>query len=78
MRGLLAAGVAAAAIALGAADEQFNIANSVGSAAGIHIWFEVNGRNEHATGSAYKTLVDPVTGALDVFVQARLAAFAAR
>jgi starch-binding outer membrane protein, SusD/RagB family len=68
---------AAAAIALGAADEQFNLANSVGSAAGINIWFEVNGRNEHRTGNTYRTLVDPVTGQLDVFVQARLAAFAA-
>lgn len=68
---------ATAALALGAADEQFNIANSVGSAAGINIWFEVTGRNEHARGATYLNLIDPVTGALDVRVQARLAAFTA-
>lgn len=68
---------ATAAIALGAADASYTIANSVGSAAGINIWFEVNGRNEHRTGTVYRTLVDPVTGALDVRVQALLAQFAA-
>lgn len=68
---------AAAAVALGAGNTEFNIANSVGAAAGINIWFEVNGRNEHGTGTVYRTLIDPVTGALDVRVQARLAAFTA-
>lgn len=68
---------AAAALALGASNAEFNIANSVGSAAGINIWFEVTGRNEHARGAVYRNLIDPVTGALDIFVQARLAAFTA-
>jgi hypothetical protein len=68
---------AAAAILLGSPDEAFTLANSVGSAAGINIWFEVNGRNEHRTGIYYRNLVDPVTGALDVRMQALLAQFAA-
>ena len=65
-----------AALALGPADQSFTIANSVGMAAGINIWFEVNGRNEHRTGTAYRTLVDPVTGALDIRMQALLTQFA--
>lgn len=68
---------ATAAIALGAADQSYTLANSVGSAAGINIWFEVNGRNESRTGTVYRTLVDPVTGALDIRVQALLTQFAA-
>lgn len=68
---------AAAAIALGAGNTEYSIANSVGAAGPNQIWFEVNGRNEHGTGSVYRTLIDPVTGALDVRVQARLAAFTA-
>ena len=65
-----------AALALGPADQSFTIANSIGMAAGINIWFEVNGRNEHRTGTAYRTLVDPVTGALDIRMQALLTQFA--
>jgi hypothetical protein len=68
---------ASAAIALGTADGAFTLSNSVGTAAGINIWFEVNGRNEHRTGTVYRTLIDPVTGALDIRVQALLAQFAA-
>ena len=68
---------ATAAIALGAADERYTIGNSLGSTAGINIWFEVNGRNESRTGIAYRTLVDPVTGVLDVRAQTLLTAFTA-
>ncbi len=68
---------ATAAIALGSADASYTLANSVGAAAGINIWFEVNGRNEHRTGTVYRTLLDPVTGALDVRVQALLTQFGA-
>ena len=68
---------ATAAIALGAVDQSYTIANSVGSAAGISIWFEVTGRNEQRKGTVYQTLLDPVTGALDIRVQALLAAFTA-
>ena len=58
-------------------DQSYTIANSVGAAAGINIWFEVTGRNEQRTGTVYRTLLDPVTGALDIRVQALLTAFAA-
>jgi hypothetical protein len=68
---------AAAAIALGTADASYTFATSIGSSAGINIWFEVNGRNEHKTGDVYRNLIDPVTGAKDVRVQALLAQFTA-
>jgi starch-binding outer membrane protein, SusD/RagB family len=66
-----------AAIALGTADQAFTLVSNLEATAGINIWFEVNGRNENSTGTVYRTLVDPVTGALDVRVQALLAQFAA-
>lgn len=66
---------ATAAIALGGPDQAFTLANSVGAAAGINIWNEVNGRNEHRTGSYYRALIDPVTGVLDVRMQALLTQF---
>lgn len=68
---------AAAAIALGSADQVYAITNSVGTEAGINIWFEVNGRKESSPALSYKNLVDPVTGAADTRVAALLAAFAA-
>jgi len=75
---------AAAAIALGTADQSYTLANSVGSAAGINVWFEVNGRNEHRISLKYCPtvaaptvggLIDPVTGALDIRAAALCAAF---
>lgn len=68
---------AAAAIALGSADQAFTLVNNREATAGINIWFEVNGRNEHRTGTVYRTLVDPVTGALDLRVQTLLSQFSA-
>jgi hypothetical protein len=70
---------AAAAMALAGvtADQRFNMVNNLEATAGINIWFEVNGRNEHRTGTQYRTLNDPVTGALDPTVQALLAQFTA-
>jgi hypothetical protein len=66
-----------AAIAIASsADQAFTISNAVGTAAGINIWFEVNGRNEHRTGQVYRALIDPVTGALDIRTQALLTQFA--
>jgi starch-binding outer membrane protein, SusD/RagB family len=41
----------------------------------IHVFFEVNGRNEHRTGIDYRTLNDPVTGALDARAQTVLSQF---
>lgn len=64
-----------AAIALGSADQAYTIVNNREATAGINIWFEVNARNEHRTGSVYRTLLDPVTGALDVRVQTLLSQF---
>lgn len=66
---------ASAAIALGSADQAYTIINNREATAGINLWFEVNGRNEHRTGTVYRTLVDPVTGALDVRVQTLLSQF---
>lgn len=68
---------AAAAIALGAADQKFTLVNNLEATAGINIWFEVNGRNEHRVGTVYSNLIDPVTGAKDVTTQALLAQFKA-
>ena len=66
---------ATTAIGIGSADQTFDMVNNLEATAGTNIWFEVNGRNEHRTGTAYRTLVDPITNALDSRVQARLAAF---
>lgn len=68
---------AAAAIALGSPDQKFTLFNNLEATAGINIWFEVNGRNEHRVGAVYSNLVDPVTGANDVTTQALLAQFKA-
>jgi hypothetical protein len=78
-----------AAIALGSSDQAFDLVNNLEAAAGINIWFEVNGRNESAPGSTYVVdprhttnkyvarLVDPVANVADVRLQARLNAFRA-
>ncbi len=66
-----------AAAALGTPDQKFTIVDNVEATAGINIWFEVNGRNEHKVGVAYSTLKDPITDALDPTAQALLAQFKA-
>jgi hypothetical protein len=68
---------AAMALAGVTADQRFTMVNNLEATAGINLWFEVNGRNEHRTGMQYRTLNDPVTGALDPTVQALLAQFTA-
>lgn len=68
---------ATAALALSSGDQKFTIVDNVEATAGINIWFEVNGRNEHRVGSAYSTLIDPVTGAKDPTATALLAQFKA-
>lgn len=67
---------ASAALALStAADAAYTIVAPNTATAGINVFFEVNGRNEHRTGTDYRTLNDPVTGALDVRVQTLLSQF---
>ena len=70
-----------AALALQTGDAAFtlscNLQSCSTSAIAITIWFEVNGRNEHRTGMDYRTLVDPVTAALDVRSQTLLSQFSA-
>src|SRR5207244_502002 len=68
---------ATAAIALGSVDQKFTIFDNIEAKAGINIWFEVNGRNESATGTVYRTLVDPVSGQRDPTSAALLAQFKA-
>ena len=68
---------AAAAIALGSPDQKFTLTSNLEATAGINIWFEVNGRNEHRVGSVYTNLIDPVTGAKDATATALLAQFKA-
>src|SRR6185503_1330567 len=65
------------ALGLVAGDTKFNLVNNIEATAGINIWFETNGRNEQRTGTVYRTLNDPVTGALDPTVQTLLAQFTA-
>ena len=68
---------ATAAMALGGADQKFTLISNLEATAGINIWFEVNGRNEHRVGVIYSNLIDPVTGAKDVTTVALLAQFKA-
>ena len=68
---------AAKAIAMGGADQKFTLVSNLEATAGINIWFEVNGRNEHRVGAAYTNLADPLSGARDVTTQALLAQFKA-
>lgn len=68
---------ATAAIALGAPDAAFTlVSNLEATTTLLNVFFETNGRNEQRTGTFYRTLVDPVTGALDVRVQTLLSQFA--
>ena len=66
-----------AAIAISGGDAKFNLVNNLEATAGINIWFEVNGRNEHRVGAAYTNLKDPISGATDPTSTASLAAFKA-
>ncbi|MHB8837711.1 MAG: RagB/SusD family nutrient uptake outer membrane protein [Gemmatimonadaceae bacterium] len=66
-----------AALALAGGDAKFNLVNNLEATAGINIWFEVNGRNEHRVGAAYTNLKDPISGATDPTTTASLAAFKA-
>ncbi|HEU4890756.1 MAG TPA: hypothetical protein VFT47_04360 [Vicinamibacterales bacterium] len=66
---------ATAAITLKPGDTKFTLDNNVEANAGINIWFEVNGRNEHRTGTVYRNLVDPVTAVKDSGMIARLKEF---
>jgi len=68
---------ATAAIALGAVDQKFTMVDNIEATAGINIWFEVNGRNEHRVGTVYTNLVDPISGTKDPTVQGLLAEFKA-
>lgn len=68
---------ATTALTLATSDQKYTLTNNVEATAGINIWFEVNGRNESALGTYYKTLNDPVSGALDPTAQATLAGFTA-
>jgi hypothetical protein len=68
---------AAAAVAMGSPDQKFTLVSNVESRADINIWNEVNGRNEHRLGAVYSNLIDPLSGAKDVTVQALLAQFKA-
>jgi hypothetical protein len=77
------------AIALGSADQAFDLVNNVEATPAIHVWFEVNGRNESAPGRTYvvnpahtsdkyvAALKDPISNAADPRLQARLNAFKA-
>jgi hypothetical protein len=71
------ADVTAALALTSVADNKFNLTSNVEARAGINIWFEVNGRNEHRTGIYYRNLNDPVTGLRDATATAQLAAFTA-
>lgn len=77
------------ALAVATGDQAFDLPNNVEAAAGINLWFEINGRNESAPGGAYVVdprhtankyvakILDPVSNTADVRVQARLNAFKA-
>ena len=77
------------AIALGTADQAFDMVNNVEATPGINIWFEVNGRNESSPGKAYvvnplhttdkyvAALKDPISNTADPRLQVRLNAFKA-
>lgn len=68
---------AAAAIAQGGPDQKFTLVSNLEATAGINIWFEVNGRNEHRVGAVYSNLIDPLSGTKDATTQALLAQFKA-
>ena len=67
---------AAAAMALAGitADQKFELVNNLEATAGINLWFEVNGRNEHAIGAAYghrNATTNLTTGLRDTVMQQR-------
>lgn len=80
---------ATAAIPLAAPDATVDLVNNVEATAGTNIWFEVNGRNESAPGKVYvvdpvstankyvAAIKDPISGAADPRMQARLTQFKA-
>jgi hypothetical protein len=69
---------ARAALALkSGADDKFRLISNVEAQPGINIWFEVNGRNESKIGTAFTTLLDPITGQRDPVSAAIAAEFTA-
>jgi starch-binding outer membrane protein, SusD/RagB family len=65
---------AAMAVAGTTADQKFELVNNLEATAGINIWFEVNGRNEHAIGAAYghrNATTNLTTGLRDTVMQQR-------
>ena len=77
--GAVADANAAMALAGTTADQKFTMVDNLEATAGINVWFEVNGRNEHKIGVAYATLDDPLTVAADtdITIKASTAAFTA-
>ena len=56
------------------ADQKFELVNNIEATAGINLWFEVNGRNEHAIGAAYghrNATTNQTTGLRDTVMLAR-------
>lgn len=68
---------ATAAIALGVADQRFELESNAEAQPTIAIWFEVNGRSEHKVGAVFENLNDPATGTADVTAANALATFTA-
>lgn len=65
---------AAMALAGVTADQKFELVSNSEATAGINLWFEVNGRNEHAIGVAYghrTAATNATTGLRDTVMQAR-------
>jgi hypothetical protein len=59
-------------------DDRYRVrANQETNVRGLHVWFEVNGRNEMRVGTAYTSLLDPISGALDPAAAAAVAEFRA-
>ncbi len=59
----------------GGDDAKFLMKDNIEATAGINIWYEVYGRNEHQVGKVYTNLIDPISGVKDPTVQGLLAAF---
>jgi starch-binding outer membrane protein, SusD/RagB family len=65
---------------LSAADDRFRIRGTAEAntrAPGLHVFFEVTGRNEMRVGNAYTSLRDPISGELDPATAALVAEFRA-
>lgn len=56
---------ATAALALKTGNGKFLMVSNIEAQPGINIWFEVNGRNETTVGTAFSSLLDPITNATD-------------